>query len=282
MAKSYSLSNSWLKISLCFCVVPFIEFWSILIIKAYHYIYIQQQHISFWAYLSLYSSRWFLFNLIPLILCFFVGFLINFFASTSNKFSWRFVFVLAIVLIGIEQLAQFIVANDHGAINIPIIEGWLRIAPLPVVNDSEYYIPTKITNQLFLLLFYPCMTFILYFAYRCCYFFMPKQRCLLAISAGLYASVISCAFLNSLFYNHGYDYIEIEYMIVLNFMDVCLNLWRSTVFLLFAEAIPYLKQAKSFKPRIAEYLKWERTTWIATLNRLKLFLQKRLKAAKKG
>jgi hypothetical protein len=265
--------------------MPLLEFWSILLIKAHHYIYIQQQHISFWSYLSLYSPRWFLFNLITLILLFLVGFSINFFASTVDKFSWRLALVVAIILIGIEQLAQFIVVNNHAAIDISIIEGWLRITPLRVIHDSEYYVSTKLANQLFLSVFYPATIVIFYFAYRCYYFFLPKQRRLLAISVGFCVSVIVDTCLNWLANNHGYDYIEIEYMMIFNINDVYLKLWLSTFFLLLAEAVPYLKKYKNFtslKPKIAEYSRWERTAWINIFNRLKLFLQSHRKVIKKG
>jgi hypothetical protein len=191
-------------------------------------------------------------------------------------------FLFVITLIAIAQLIQFIVAKNHETIDITIIDGWLGISPISIVNDNEYYSSNKPGNTIFSLVFQINILFILYFIYRCYYFFIAKQRFLLAISSGLYASVVFSSCFNRFFYNYGYDYIEIEYFMILNIEDVYLSLWRSTFFLLLVEAVPYLKQVKHPKQKIVEYSKWERAIWRNVVSRQKLFLQTHLKIRKKG
>jgi lipoprotein signal peptidase len=281
MAKTYSFKNQWLKILVCFCAMSFFEFWLILSIKAYYYIHIQQQHISFWSYLSLYSPQWFLLNLIPLILLFLSGVVINLFAFHYEVFPRQLQIVLIIILIFIERAMQFIMLKKHDTINIIIIDGWLKINPIPIVGAADGWVSPKYSDSIYPA-FYPITMIVSFFAYRFCYFFLSKQRVLLEISIVFFTTGAFGSVFNWLAYNHGYDYIEIEYFINFDIKDVYLCLWLSTVFLLLAEAIPYLKRVEAPKQKIIEYLQWERTTWRALFGRLKLFLQTHLKATKKG
>jgi hypothetical protein len=163
-----------------------------------------------------------------------------------------------------------------------IIDGWLKIAPIPVISDNHLSAPKALNDQFNLsgILF----AIILYFEYRIYYFFLPKQRSLVLISAILFFAGMYGSCFNQFAYNHGYDYIEIEHLMVLDIKDVYLELGIYSCFLLFAESIPFLKKYKTFtslKPKIIEYLKWERTTWCIIFRRINIFLQTHRKVKKK-
>jgi hypothetical protein len=181
-------------------------------------------------------------------------------------------------LVLFEQTLQFIVVKYHDAIGFTIIDGWLKISPVPVLH-AENYISIKdiIKIDLDTVFFDMFILIISYFGYRACYFFLPGQRNLLKISiAFLFAGMFGASF-NKYIYNHGYDFIEIEYMAVFDIKDIYITLWSSTVFLLLVEAIPFLKKVKNYKQKIYEYFKWELAFWRDLRLKFKFFSDKYFK-----
>jgi hypothetical protein len=272
MLKKYSLSDHLGKIVVCFCVIPNLPFLLLFIIKAYFYI--QQHRVSFLSYVLLYTPQWLLCNFIPLIILFFTGIFITFLAYKYDYFLFRIIVFLIIAFVLFEQVIQFIIIKYHDVINIIIIDGWLKISPIPAIG-AENYISARLIDSAFA---YPVIILIAYFAYRSCYFWLPKQRNLLKISIIFFSAAIYCSFFNMCFYNNNtYDFIEIEYMAVFDIRDIYLSLWASTIFLLLAEAIPFLKKVKSPKQKIYEYFKWELACWRNMYSKFKGFSNKYFK-----
>jgi hypothetical protein len=267
--------------------VPLLRFWLIIFIQ-FNY-YVREQQGSFWPLLlssfpPFYPARWYWCSVILLIFYFLAGILIGHLSYAAKHFPWQLAIVLILTLIGIDRAVQFIIVKNHATIHLVIIDGWLTIAPIPVANNNYVSAP-KALNGRFDLIIYLVGTLFYYFEYRLYYFFLPKQRVLVAMSAILFFAGMFGSCFNWLIYDNGYDYIKIEHLMVFDIKDIYLELGMFSGFLLFTESVPFLKKYKkmsSLYQKIVEYSKWERATWRNVVSRQKLFLQTHLKIRKRG
>jgi hypothetical protein len=286
MGQKHSMTGILIKVALCFCAVPLLRFWLIIFIQ-FNY-YVQEQQGSFWLLLTssfppLYQTRWYWCSVIPLIFYFLAGILIVHLSYAIKHFPGKLAIILILTLIGIDQVAQFIMVKNHETIHLVVIDEWLTISPIPVIND-DYISTPKALNDRFDLIIYLVGILFFYFEYRLFYFFLPKQRALVAMSAILFFAGMFGSCFNWLVYDNGYDYIKIEHLMVFDIKDIYLELGMFSGFLLFTESMPSLKKYKkmsSLYPKIVEYLKWERSTWCNIVGKQKMFLQTHL-GMKKG
>jgi hypothetical protein len=114
--------------------------------------------------------------------------------------------LLILILIGMDQIIQFLVVSYHDSINLTVVEDWLTI--IPIKPQSERYISNA--QKLPAVHLLTCFgTMVLgYVMFRFMYFF-EQNRNMLVLSAFFYAAGILCSMLNTVLYNMG--------MIILSF-----------------------------------------------------------------
>jgi hypothetical protein len=196
---------------------------------------------------------------------------ISYFSYNHKSFYWQFVVLSVAILILFEQTIQFVIVKNHDMVSMNIIKGWLNISPVPAKGAEGFISIRRLIidrfNVHFYYIFYPVLFFLSYFVYRFYYFCLPKQGKLLAISAIFFLAGIFGSCFNWLVRNHGYDFIEIEYLIIFDIKDFYIELWSSTVFLLLIEAIPSLKKVKSVRRHLLSYIRWESAYWYNILTK---------------
>jgi hypothetical protein len=163
-----------------------------------------------------------------------------------------------IILIGIDQIIQFLLKFYHESINIILVTGWLEITAKPMAHYAGSYLSNaqKAVPIHLLICFFGIV--IGYFLMRFLCFF-KQNRNLIVTSASLYAAGLFCSIFNAIFYSYGYDYIELYPLCISDIKDIYLLVGFSTFLLSLIQNRDSLKRITI--RCIKKYFMWEYTTW---------------------
>jgi hypothetical protein len=252
----FGTGSTYMQIFICFSL-PWLLFFLLLFLgKEVYYFWgkdVLLQRIAKYP-----KQIWFWCNFLPGLLLFFVGLFVNYYIGYRNRISSPIMIMATIILIGIDQIIQFLLKLYHGSINIILVNGWLEITPKSMAHyEGSYLSNAQKTVPIHLLI---CFLGIVigYFLMRFLCFF-KQNRNLIVTSASLYAAGISCSIFNAIFYGYGYDYIELYPLCIFDIKDIYLFVGFSTFLLSLMQNRDSLE--KITIGHIKKYFMWEYTTW---------------------
>jgi hypothetical protein len=175
----------------------------------------------------------FLLNFIPSIVFFGFGIVINILIDNFKDDGKMKLFFKVIIVIGaliiMDQTIQFLIVKQHGLIYIPIVKDWLAIKPLFVIQSGDEFdsMGQQIFQYRILTLFSAGLIQIIVLRFLL-NFYLTKSHLYVAIT--FFAAGSVCAFLNTLLYKNGYDYIDIQPYIVFDIKDIYIYLGLALFF----------------------------------------------------
>jgi lipoprotein signal peptidase len=212
------------------------------------------------------GERFLWFNLLPIVLAFIIGALINYFTYKDVKPSFAKIAIGVTGLCLIDQAIKLYIVNNQ-EISIAIVSDWLGIKV--VHNDYRSAVfalfDTVMPVQLYLLLIPTC-----YLLFRCGYFYQKNNRSLLSLTVILIYAASICAFIDTIAYDGSYDYVLLEPLFIFDLKDCFVATGLSTMFLTFIRNRSWSEIKKEFMddPWSIKYFKYEVTTWRSLIGRL--------------
>jgi signal peptidase II len=205
------------------------------------------------------DERFFWLNLLPIVLFFIVGVIINYFTYNDRKPSFANIAIGTIGLCLVDQAIKVYIVNNQD-ISIAIISDWLAIKVVHNTYRSGVFAQFGVVMpvQVYLLLI-P----VFYIVFHLCYFYQKDSRSLLSLMVILIYAGGICSFIDAIAYDGSYDYVLLHPLFIFDLKDCFLITGLSTMFLTLIRNKSWPEIKKEFLGDLwgIKYHKYEADTW---------------------
>jgi signal peptidase II len=205
-------------------------------------------------------------NLLPIVLAFIIGVLINYFTYKDTKPSFAKIAIGIIGLCFVDQAIKLYIVNNQ-EISIAIVSDWLGIKVVHnTYRNTVFMLFEKVMPvQLYLLLIPIC-----YLLVRFVFFHQKNNRSLSSLGIILICAASICVVIDVIAYNGSYDYVLLEPLFIFDLKDCFAETGLSTLFLSFIRNRSWSEIKKEFMddPWDIKYFKYEVSTWRSLIGRL--------------
>jgi lipoprotein signal peptidase len=205
------------------------------------------------------GERFLWFNLLPIVLAFIIGVLINYFTYKDVKPSFAKIAIGIIGLCLVDQAIKLYIVNNQ-EISIAIVSDWFGIK---VVHNHYRSAVFALFDAVMPVHVYLLLIPIWYILFRYCYFHQKKCRSLVSLTVILIYAASICSFIDTIAYGGSYDYIVLYPLFVFDLKDCFVVTGLSTMLMTVIrnKSWSQIKEEIRFDPWGIKYFRYEIKSW---------------------